>query len=321
MFYPKKQVYIKNRVFYDLNDMKIFQIDNEIEDIFYNLYYGKSIKNKNENYALIKNHYFKEKNDNKDELNNFNSKITNIQIKISNKCNMNCEYCFANKGNYNKKDVIMDNEVLDKIAEFVLNRKQVKKISFFGGEPLLDYKGIIRFVKKVNRKDILYSIVTNATILNDEIINLLKEFNIKLIVSIDGDEKTHDKYRRFKNGEKFLKLIDNNVEKLNDENIKISMIEAVYTKNSEKNFTKHELANILHEKYKVPIIGISDVISEDNNLIVSNDLKENDTEFVIEKIKNEEFFYISNSYNIISRLLERNKSNFFLWCWTKFNIY
>ena len=60
-------------------------------------------------------------------------------------------------------------------------------------------------------------ITTNGTLLNEEVCQKLSEFsNIKLSISLDGMEKTHDEFRRKKGT---FKTVINNLERLKKYNI------------------------------------------------------------------------------------------------------
>lgn len=81
---------------------------------------------------------------------NLQSTINHYQIRImiTHNCNYMCEYCPA----YDNSEKSAHN--IDKMAKFIngLQEKIDKKleISFFGGEPLLDYKTILEIKEKTN---------------------------------------------------------------------------------------------------------------------------------------------------------------------------
>jgi uncharacterized protein len=84
-------------------------------------------------------------------------------------------------------------------------RKHSKKskevnIVFFGGEPLVNFdliKKSIEYAKKIfTDQEISFSITTNATLLTPEIARFLSFNNVNVVVSIDGPEDIHDRYRR-----------------------------------------------------------------------------------------------------------------------------
>ncbi|WP_026883320.1 radical SAM/SPASM domain-containing protein [Clostridium akagii] len=153
---------------------------------------------------------------------NFNKREVNIQIKdkdlnkcsklvliISKVCNLNCKYCYASGGNYgDKESLMMDLETLMKSIEVTLDifPKGIECIQFFGGEPLTNYKilrdGILfinELFKKRNLKKPNYTIVTNGTIINEEIIEIFNDFFQSVTISLDGKKEINDYNRIFKN--------------------------------------------------------------------------------------------------------------------------
>jgi len=79
-------------------------------------------------------------------------------------------------------------------------------ISFFGGEPLLNFSLIKKVVpyarenaNKANKK-VSFNIVTNGTLLDDKNIHYFKENGVVVHVSFDGPKEIQDLQRPFKNG-------------------------------------------------------------------------------------------------------------------------
>ena len=79
-------------------------------------------------------------------------------------------------------------------------------ITFFGGEPLLN-KPVLRFaieysqeLAQTHGKTVRYSMTTNGTLLDDEVIGYIKRYNFGLMVSLDGPPEIHDAQRPFHDG-------------------------------------------------------------------------------------------------------------------------
>ena len=61
-----------------------------------------------------------EKNKNEKLLNKSKNKLINkIVFNVSNMCNLNCKYCYANGGNYNREDSLMSLNT----AKIIINEK------------------------------------------------------------------------------------------------------------------------------------------------------------------------------------------------------
>jgi len=114
---------------------------------------------------------------------------------LSDKCNLQCRYCFA------KPDVssvgtagLMTEEVGARAIDFLLAasgpRRRIE-VDFFGGEPLLNFSVLERLVSYGRKrsletgKEITFTVTTNALALTREIGDYLCENQISVILSLD----------------------------------------------------------------------------------------------------------------------------------------
>lgn len=132
--------------------------------------------------------------------------IDKVFFDITQRCNGNCIYCFTNSVN-SKKDInteISVEEIIKTIKE--LNKINIKKVSFGGGEPFL--KDIVKIIEN-SPDDTKISITTNGSILNDDILDTLKKYeNVKLTISLDTlNQETSNKIRKNLDVNKIIKNI------------------------------------------------------------------------------------------------------------------
>lgn len=113
------------------------------------------------------------------------------------KCNLSCTYCYAAKGRSSKE--IDKDELISAIHSFFsLQQKQAGgkkkkiRITFMGGgEPLLSWNIVKAAVEEAyllateGEYELTVTIITNGTILSDEILHTLKKYNIRVNVSFD----------------------------------------------------------------------------------------------------------------------------------------
>lgn len=118
-------------------------------------------------------------------------------------CNLRCPYCFEK----NKKQGFMDEKTCDAVIDFINSHTYAKTLSlnWYGGEPLLCTNTIRYFLTKLSDiKDIKlvsHGMVTNATLLKDENLELFKEYPLNSIqVTFDGIKSTHDTKRIYADG-------------------------------------------------------------------------------------------------------------------------
>ena len=106
----------------------------------------------------------------------------NYIIHLTDKCNMNCKYCYEHKKD---KEISFDNikKLVDNIVENDTSKSTV--LSFYGGEPLLKFEMIKDTIEYVNSKekkiDFMYSITTNGTLITDEVIDFFNDNNFVFV--------------------------------------------------------------------------------------------------------------------------------------------
>ena len=131
-------------------------------------------------------------------------------------CNMKCVYCFEKHRPEN-----MTKSVSDSIISFVdaKVKKGVKAVdvTFFGGEPLMNYKLLCELSEKIqevcrkNGSQCWFSLISNGTLLTKEKSEELKKLGFSDVqITMDGPQSIHDKRRPYlKGGGTFDKIIKN----------------------------------------------------------------------------------------------------------------
>ena len=119
------------------------------------------------------------------------------------RCNIKCVYCHSTAKPSNAKGYDMDKETAKKTVGFIFQSPSTAvTIEFQGGEPLLRFdivKYIIKYAKQLNKKykkDLKFSLVTNLTLMNDDILDFLMKETIGICTSLDGCKLVHNKNRQ-----------------------------------------------------------------------------------------------------------------------------
>jgi len=146
-----------------------------------------------------------------------------MYLVLTDQCNMKCSYCFLETeapAGYNPSDMSIETtkRAIDLFTRFLSSSPKRKYIQLYGGEPLLNVKTLRYAVSYINHlkregklpKNVYIALVTNGTLLNKEIILFLKENDVSVGVSIDGDKNVMDAHRRYKSGKSLhRKIIEN----------------------------------------------------------------------------------------------------------------
>lgn len=147
----------------------------------------------------------------------FNDRHYYLVINPTLECNFNCWYCYEEhpKGR-------MEISTIDRIKkhiEYMVTSKQITglHLSWFGGEPLLYLKEVIEpissFAKELmvkNKLTFTHHINTNASLITDESIAIFNNISLKgFQITIDGDEKRHNKIRNANGEPTYSNIIDN----------------------------------------------------------------------------------------------------------------
>ena len=142
-----------------------------------------------------------------------------ICLHVAHGCNMDCEYCFAGKGDYSGKSGIMNLETGKRALDFLVENSEGRKhleVDFFGGEPLINWdvcKELVAYGRELEKKyDKIFNftLTTNGVLIDEDVIEFTNKEMGNVVLSLDGRRETHDRMRHSKTGEgTFDNIIDN----------------------------------------------------------------------------------------------------------------
>lgn len=117
-----------------------------------------------------------------------------VRILLTNKCNLNCNFCLIDAQKYAKKEELQTSEWLKFFER--LKELRVFNVSISGGEIFLRDDLFVLLKKLRENRMHRITLLTNGTLITEKIANQLNQLNIKNIsISVDGLEETHDKIR------------------------------------------------------------------------------------------------------------------------------
>jgi uncharacterized protein len=170
--------------------------------------------------------------------------ISSLFLVVSQDCNMCCTYCFANDGMYDKAG-LMSAKTAKKAVELFRDITHSNcRITFFGGEPLLNFEVIRETVNYAGElfkdRTVSFALVTNGTIITNEIVDFLKKNGFIVQVSVDGNERFHDNHRKFKDGRPTYQEIMLNVKAMKEAGVFVSVRATLCHGNTDlKDFLKY----------------------------------------------------------------------------------
>ncbi len=241
------------------------------------------------------------------------SDYAHYTIFITTTCNARCDYCFEKGGN----KLSLTKDTINKIIEFIKKKSKKYKqihIEFFGGEPLLYFENIMFISKSLmnfcNKNKIKYTsnIVTNASLLSENVINKLKKINIiNIQVTLDGTKREYERRKNYIEVHDAYELVLKNIEQALKENLNISV---------RINFDKENFDDIMEllnnisylNKYNNFYCYVMPIYSIDNkskNLILSKEINKYFEKIFFHMIdmgyiKNEKYFQLKKVSNYCS---------------------
>jgi uncharacterized protein len=129
-----------------------------------------------------------------------------VILNLTYQCNLSCSYCYTSSNPYLKDH--MDEELALKIISEVYylprnlynntsNRRL--RIAFHGGEPLLKFSMIKKIIEKLRKMDFFnnlsFTVQTNGTLINSEMVKFFKENEIHVGISLDGPAELNNRTR------------------------------------------------------------------------------------------------------------------------------
>lgn len=149
--------------------------------------------------------------------------LNDLILQVTQQCNLRCNYCVYSGNYYNRTHTAqrMDFELAKKAIDFYLLRSDEAPnltLSFYGGEPLLEFDLIKKCVdyisKKKGEQTVKFPMTTNGTLLTEEKFEFLINNNFNIMISLDGTKESHDANRKFLSGEGSFDLVIKNLKLL-----------------------------------------------------------------------------------------------------------
>ena len=125
-------------------------------------------------------------------------------LHIAHTCNLNCSYCFASQGKYHGERAVMSYEVGKQALDFLVAHSGSRhnlEVDFFGGEPLMNFqvvKDLVAYARSIEPecgKHFRFTLTTNGMLIDDDVIEFANRECSNVVLSLDGRQEIHDRYR------------------------------------------------------------------------------------------------------------------------------
>jgi len=133
--------------------------------------------------------------------------VFSLFISYTSACNLSCRYCYQDNSKNSSYLSEKKWNILYDFIESKISRDDTKSLSIalFGGEPLLNYKVLLKSVKDIKSLEHIgvssdITLITNGTLLNKNIAEELFPYMDAFQITIDGTKESHDRLRPYKNG-------------------------------------------------------------------------------------------------------------------------
>ena len=135
-----------------------------------------------------------------------NSMVHHLILQVTQECNFMCQYCMFSNNNEidrvhspSKMSWNVAKQAIDFLWRHSGDAREVT-ISFYGGEPLLNYELIKQCVYYAERvflvKRVRFGLTTNGSLITDEMASFFEEHSFWISISLDGDKSIHNMHRK-----------------------------------------------------------------------------------------------------------------------------
>ncbi|HKZ39484.1 MAG TPA: radical SAM protein, partial [Candidatus Hodarchaeales archaeon] len=146
------------------------------------------------------------------------------EMMLASFCNLSCKYCIAGKLHPSKMDINTARKAIE-LFVYLAEGASDLEVVFTGGEPLLAQEVFIFLLSHTTalcdsiRMKPHFILKTNGTIITDTLVQYLKDFRVRTVVSIDGRADFHDSCRMSRKGEATQNLVMRNLSRLESKGI------------------------------------------------------------------------------------------------------
>jgi uncharacterized protein len=150
-------------------------------------------------------------------------------LKVHSRCNLACDYCYMYEmadQSWRRQPRKMSRPTVDLVAGRIAEHARAKllervDVTLHGGEPLLTGVEHLRYTIEAVRDacapdvEVGFNVQTNGILLDTPFLELFREHDVRVGVSLDGGEEEHDRHRKWANGNGSFQAVQAGLHRLN----------------------------------------------------------------------------------------------------------
>lgn len=200
--------------------------------------------------------------------------LERLVINVSHDCNLRCRYCYAGTGSYGGQRSMLSETMGEKVIDDFFSRfERINTVQFFGGEPLLNYRVIAKICEYTSRvcekravQRPAFTLVTNGTIINKAIIQIIRDYRVRTTVSLDGPQSINDSLRIYPNQSGSFNRIMANIRLLKERTGQPYQVEGTFTfQHLKQDFSMTEFMALLTRELDIHFLHIPWILGTSYN--------------------------------------------------------
>jgi len=246
--------------------------------------------------------------------------ITDMALFLTDFCNLRCTYCYEAGKCQRDERKHMDRETAEKAVDFMIRESGESRnctIQFFGGEPLLNFrllKHVVRYCRdkeETANKKFGFTIDTNGTLLNDEIVDFCCAENIGVGVSLDGTKDVNDTARIFPDGSGSYDTVVKQSARLLERMPETTGARATLTKDNYRfRDTLNHLVELGFRRVLIDCDGGSNGTWSDDEIIILKEEFEKAADYFIKLLRQDDFLSFGNIVSLLPLISNRKRKRY-----------
>jgi len=148
------------------------------------------------------------------------STVLTAWLHVTNACNLRCPYCYISKSNDGMAEPVWQASIAAVMRSARSNGFEAVKLKYAGGEASLQSRHLLamhQYAKDLaveHGLDLQATLLSNGVSLPAALVQLLKDEQIRVMISLDGIGDQHDRQRPFASGRPSFRFVDATIDEL-----------------------------------------------------------------------------------------------------------